>query len=177
VINVYTTGDVSATTSGAPAAYAGGIAGSVGVSLSYAYATGVITATGTGAGTTQETIGAGGIAGAASDAVVRYTVALNNSVSASGDNYNRCSYRIASSRYGELETDGAANYGLNTLVPTVSGTGGRDNSGHEGDDQEDGTDVTTSDASTQGWWTDTGFNGADWDNVWNNTATLPPVLK
>jgi predicted small secreted protein len=184
VINVYTTGSVSATTSGTSSAYAGGIAGSAGVMLSYAYATGAITATGTGTGTTQDTIGAGGIAGSASSAVVKYTVALNSNVSASGNNYNRCSYRIASSRYGRLNTDGAANYGSEDLDPTVSGTGGSDHYGHEGDDQEDGTDVAVTGGPlpsvytepSQSWWNSTGFSGAD-TNVWEWGTEGLPVLK
>jgi hypothetical protein len=186
VINVYTTGGVSATTSGnTSSAYAGGIAGTAGVMLSYAYATGAIAATGTGTGNTQHTIGAGGIAGAASSAVVKYTVALNSSVIASGDYYNRCAYRIASSRYGPtLNTGGAANYGDTALTPTAPGTGGTTNSGHEGDNREGGGNVKVTESGgnytepDNGWWNGTGFKDADWTTVWKWDSTKGlPVLR
>jgi hypothetical protein len=185
VSSVYATGSVSATTSGAMDAYAGGIAGiAAGDSrLSYAYASGSISATGTGAGIAaagknQTTVGAGGIAGAATSAVVRYTVALNSSVSASASSYNKCSYRIASTATGDVTTNGAANYGKSDLSPTGGLYGV-----HKGAAQEDGVDVTVTGGSpytapNQAWWRDTGFNGADWSTVWEwNTATGLPKLR
>ncbi|MDR2304957.1 MAG: chitobiase/beta-hexosaminidase C-terminal domain-containing protein [Treponema sp.] len=193
VSNVYATGGVSAETSGAKSAYAGGIAGTVsssGGSVSYAYATGSISAKGTGAGIAadeegQTTIGAGGIAGAATNAPVRYTVALNSGVSAddstSTSPYNNCSYRITSTSGGEVITNGATNYGKADLVPS-----GGDYGQHEGSDKEDGEDVSVTGgplptpytAPDQPWWTGTGFSGANWTTVWQwDSAKGLPVLR
>jgi hypothetical protein len=181
VSNVYATGNVSATTSDTESAYAGGIAGTVsssGGAVSYAYATGSISAAGTGVGIVAEgddqtTVGAGGIAGAATGAPMRYTVALNSSITASGNTYNRCSYRITSTKGGEVITNGATNYGKDGLIPS-GGLYGQ----HEGADKEDGVDVSTSDASSQTWWTNTGFSGADWNKVWDwDSCTSLPVLR
>jgi hypothetical protein len=181
VSNVYATGNISATTSGTESVYAGGIAGTVsssGGTVSYAYATGAILAEGTGTGIEAEgedqtTVGAGGIAGAATGAPMRYTVALNSSVTASGNTYNRCSYRITSTSGGIVITNGATNYGKDGLIPS-GGLYGQ----HEGVDKEDGVDVSTSDASSQTWWTNTGFSGADWNKVWDwDSGTSLPVLR
>jgi hypothetical protein len=179
VSNVYTTGNVTATTSGVNSAYAGGIAGVVsssGGTLSYAYATGNIEAKGTGTGTTDDTIGAGGIAGAATGALVRYTVALNSSVKASGNYYNRCSYRITSTRGGTVSTGGATNYGKGDLTPEASGSGGYSHLNHKGYDKGDGEDVTASDLNNETWWTGTGFSGSDWTTVWQ-WDTQRPALR
>jgi hypothetical protein len=181
VSNVYATGDVSATTSGAGSAYAGGIVGTGAVS--YAYATGSISAsaTGTGPGDSSVTVGAGGLAGAASNRLVRYTVALNSAISASGHHYNRCSFRITSTSGGTVTTNGAANYGKADLIPS-----GCSYSIDEGAGEQDGVDVTVAGgplptaytAPDQTWWTDTGFSGANWTTVWQwDTATGLPKLR
>jgi hypothetical protein len=190
VSSVYATGSVSATISGAMDAYAGGIAGVARGAVSYAYATGSISATGTGAGIAaagenQTTVGAGGIAGDATSAVVKYTVAMNSSISASDSestsSYNKCSYRIASTAIGYVTTIGATNYGKSDLIPT-GGLHGED----EGADQQDGVDVTVTGgplptaytAPGQDWWRNTGFNGADWTTVWQwDTTTGLPKLR
>jgi hypothetical protein len=185
VSNVYATGDISARTNVDEDAYAGGIAGTADDgTISYAYATGSVSAEGT-AETARDTItlGAGGIAGAATGAVVRYTVALNSAVSASGAAiYNKCSYRIASTATGDVTTNGAANYGKTDLSPA-----GGNYSVDRGAAGQDGADVTVTGgpppavaytAPSQSWWTDTGFSGADWTNVWkwDGTSGLP-VLR
>jgi hypothetical protein len=190
VSNVYATGNVLATTSGAKSVYAGGVVGTGAVS--YAYATGNVSAsaTGTGPGTGDHsvTVGAGGIAGAASNNVVRNTVALNSAISASGNNYNRCSYRITSTSTGTVTTNDAANYGKADLIPSISGSGGDSHSNNEGADREDGVDVTVTvtggplpavyTAPIKEWWTETGFEGADWTTVWQwDTATGLPKLR
>jgi hypothetical protein len=184
VSNVYTTGNVSATTTDTTeSVYAGGIVGTGAVS--YAYATGSISAaaTGTGPGESNHsvTVGAGGIAGASTDKPVRYTVALNSAVSASGTSYNRCSFRITSTSTGTVLTNGAVNYGKADLSPT-GGLYGMD----KGANKEGGLDVTVMGgplpapytAPSQAWWTDTGFYGADWTTVWRwDTAAGLPKLR
>jgi hypothetical protein len=189
VSNVYATGNISATSSGNNReVYAGGIVGASQGTVSYAYATGAITAVGaTGGGTNPEnenpfTVGAGGIAGAATGAPVRYTVALNSGVSASGTNYNKCSYRIASTSSGTVP--GGPNYGRTSLIPTVSGIGGTSHTGGgTGANQEDGLDVTVTGgpvytAPIETWWKNTGFSGANWTTVWEwDAATGLPKLR
>ena len=182
VSNVYTTGNVSATTSGTASAYAGGIAGVALGTVSYAYATGAVSAegTGTGNGTDNEpTVAAGGIAGAATGAVVQYTVALNSSVAVNNStSYNTCSFRIASTSGGKVIINGAANYGDSNLDPS-----GGTHKDDEGADEQDGVDVnvtagTPYTAPDQDWWTGTGFSGADWTTVWEwDTNTGLPGLR
>ena len=184
VSNVYTTGNVSAKTTSTDSAYAGGIAGTAGSEvMSYAYTTGSISAEGTGTGNgihNDPTIGAGGIAGAATHATVRYTVALNSSVAViNSTSYNRCSYRIASTSGGEVTTNGATNYGKSDLAPSgCSYTPPM----HTGADKEDGVDVTVTSgtpytAPTETWWRNTGFSGSDWATVWewDGTTGLPKL--
>jgi hypothetical protein len=185
VSNAYATGDISATTSSDDKAFAGGIAGSFDAVI-YAYSTGAVSATGTGTGTygslgedSESEIRAGGIVGCASHNPVRYTVALNSSISASESNtntYKKTSYRIAHAANGTI-TNGVANYGDKNLTP--SGGSGTD----KGADQQDGVDVpvtsgTPYTAPTQSWWTDTGFSGANWTTVWEwDTTTGLPKLR
>jgi hypothetical protein len=189
VSNVYTTGNVSATTTGnTESVYAGGIVGTG--SVTYAYVTGSVSAvaTGTGPGDHSVTVGAGGIAGAASGDPVRYTVALNSAVSASGNNYNKCSFRITSTNTGTVTTNDAVNYGRANLTPSVSGSGDSSltHTNDKGADQQDGVDVTVTGgplptaytAPSETWWTGTGFSGADWTSVWRwDTATGLPKLR
>jgi hypothetical protein len=186
VSDVYAIGAVSATTSaGTASAYAGGIAGAAaqGSTVSYAYATGSITVTGTGTGPGQNdhsvTLGAGGIAGAATSAPVSYTVALNSAVSVNNNTtYNRCSFRITSTSGGTVITNGG-NYGKSDLSPA-----GGSYSPDPGADQQDGASVVVTGgppsaytAPTQDWWTDTAWTGADWSNdwKWDGTAGLPKL--
>ncbi|MDR3247343.1 MAG: hypothetical protein LBT39_01030, partial [Treponema sp.] len=189
VSNVYATGAISATsTANNNEVYAGGIAGTATASgaVSYAYATGAITATGaTGGGTNQNgnpfTVGAGGIAGAATGTTVRYTVALNSSVTAIGTSYNRCSFRITSTSGGEVT--GGPNYGSTGLTPSVSGSG-TSHTGDPGATEQGGVDVTVATgtpytAPDQTWWTDMGFLGANWTTVWewDGATTGLPKLR
>jgi hypothetical protein len=160
--------------------YAGGIVGTAvdGGEVSYAYATGAVSATGTGtgAGEGSTTLGAGGIAGAASNAPVVYTVALNSSVSVTetGSNYNKCSFRITSTSSGTVTMNGAPNYGKADLSPT-----GGSYQVDKGADQQDGEDVTVTGgplptaytAPDKDWWTNTWFNGVDWITPWQWDAT------
>jgi uncharacterized repeat protein (TIGR02543 family) len=185
VSNVYATGNISATSNGAET-YAGGIVGASQGAVSYAYATGSISAAATGIGPGESdhsvTVGAGGIAGAATTgAPIRYTVALNSAVSATGTNYNRCSFRITSTSSGIVLTNGATNYGRADLTPT-GGLYGID----KGANRMGGLDVTVTGgplpsaytAPNQTWWTGTGFNGADWNTVWRwDMATGLPKLR
>jgi hypothetical protein len=170
--------------------YAGGIVGTAvdGGEVSYAYATGAVSATGTGTGVASgensTTLGAGGIAGAASNAPVRYTVALNSSVSVieTGSNYNKCSFRITSTSIGTVTVNGAANYGKADLSPT-----GGSYPVDKGADKLDGVDVTVTGgplpaaytAPDQDWWTNTGFIDAYWTTVWQWDATtgLPKLRQ
>jgi hypothetical protein len=196
ISNVIATGDISATTSGyGKSAYAGGIAGGIGHpgSLIYAYATGAISAAGDGAAD-PECIVAGGIAGAAmtddpdrgtTGAPVKYTVALNSSITSSGDNSNKCSCRIASTSTGFVKTDGASNYGKANLIPTASGSGGTLYVGGNDSNGAGGVDVTVTGgppaaytAPAEAWWTNTAWSGADWTTVWEWDSTKGlPVLR
>jgi predicted small lipoprotein YifL len=178
VSNVYATGDISATSNGGSMGVGGIVGACQGGTVSYAYATGSVSATaqGTGPGESNNsvTVCASGIVGGSNPGpVIQYTVALNSAISATGNNYKRPSYRIISTPGGIVTTNDAANYGKVGLVLTGGNTG----SVPANDTSQNGADVTASDASTQTWWTEIGFNGADWTNVWewDDTSGLPKL--
>jgi hypothetical protein len=187
---VYATGDITATSNGNKKhAIAGGITGSSGEDAAgggviYAYATGDIkakaTGMGEGFGDDKAMVGAGGIAGGNRGAPIRYTVALNSGVSASASdaaNYKRRSFRITSAPGGVVTTNGAANYGDENL--TAVGNSAEETPGTDkGNNQQDGTDVTTGDQSSETWWKTKGFSGADWAKVWEwDAVTSKPKLR
>jgi hypothetical protein len=184
VRNVYATGNISATSNGGSMGVGGVVGSCKGGTVSYAYATGSVSATAQGAGPGENddsvTVCASGIVGGSNPGpVIRYTVALNSAVSATGTNYKKPSHRIISTPDGIVTTNGAANYGKEGLIPIGSSTGSP-----AGGTTQNGADVTVTGgpppytAPSQSWWTDTGFSGADWTNVWkwDGTSGLP-VLR
>jgi len=193
VSNVFAIGAISATTTGSSSVYAGGIAGAISPSGSiiYAYATGAVSATGTGQGTyaqdgdnSNTIVGASGIVGGNSTAPVRYTVALNSSVSAAGDSYKKLSFRISSGNNGKVITNGAANYGKADLTPT--GSSSTSGSPDKGAVEQDGLDILVTGgplpapltAPDETWWRSTGWVGSDWTTVWQwDPATGLPKLR
>jgi hypothetical protein len=187
VSNVYATGDISATGTGDNMGVGGIMGSNDGGSVSYAYATGVISATanGTGPGDDSITVCAGGIVGGSNPGpVVRYTVALNSAVSASGTDYKKTSYRIISTPAGTVTTNGAANYGKSDLEP--SRTPADNTPMDKGAGEQDGADITVTGGPLptpytmpgESWWRDTGFSGADWTTVWRwDPATGLPALR
>ena len=185
VSNVYTTGNISATTSGTKSVYAGGIIGAFGDggSVSYAYATGSVSSNGTGtgngnsAGENEVAIAACGIVGGNSTSPVRYTVALDSSISIDSGcysrNYKTLAFRISTTHLGIVTTNGAINYGKKDLATT----GDQSYVGALNDAQrlsQNGTDTDDS-TPTENWWKTTAWVTADWTNVWewNGTKSLP----
>jgi predicted small lipoprotein YifL len=165
VRNAYATGNVSAT--GKIDVRAGGVVGNVheGKIVKYVYATGVVSVTVNGSDGQ-----AGGIVGEFyHGGEVSNAVALNASINISGSSSSKKSQRVIG-RYASPSIM-ANNYGKADLTPTGSYTE------RKGSDQQDGADVTASNASTQTWWTGTGFSGADWETIWqwDGTSGLPKL--
>jgi hypothetical protein len=176
---------------------AGGIVGTFhdSGSVSYAYATGSVFANGTGTGNGNSSaendvsIAACGIVGGNSTQLVRYTVALNSSISIDSGcyyrNYKTLAFRISTAHYGNVNTDGATNYGKSDLTPA----GDQSHAGLLNEAQnlsQNGTNVTVSGgplpaaytAPDQTWWTTMGFRGADWTTVWEwDSVKGLPVLQ
>jgi hypothetical protein len=185
VSNVYATGNVSATSNGGSMGVGGVVGACEGGTVSYVYATGSVSATAQGTGPGEDddsiTVCAGGIVGGSNPGpVIRYTVALNSAVSASGINYKRVSHRIISTPTNVVTTNGAANYGKSDLSPTGGGNP------PEGATSQNGADVAVTGgplpaaytAPDQNWWRNTGFSGADWTTVWDwDTSTGLPKLR